>query len=35
MSFIYCVSESVNEEMKDEERTRATTGKNVPFLCIA
>ena len=35
MSFIYCVFESVNEEMKDKERTKATTGKNFPFLCIA
>ena len=35
MSFIYCVFESVNEEMKDKERTKATTGKNFPFLYIA
>ena len=31
MSFIYCVFESVNEEMKDKERTKATTGKNFPL----
>ena len=31
MSFIYCVFESGNEEMNDEERTRATTGKNFPW----